>query len=102
MYKINFYVPNADCEKVKEAMFAMGAGCIGNYERCAWQIKGEGQFCPKEGSNPHIGELDKLERIEEYKVEMVCEDDKLKAVIAALKKSHPYEEPAYQIISFTI
>ena len=65
------------------------------------QVKGEGQFCPKEESNPHIGEQDKLERIEECKVELVCEDDKLSNVISAMKKAHPYEEPAYQIISFT-
>jgi len=101
MYKIVFYAPEKDCEKVKEAMFSAGAGRIGDYERCAWQVKGEGQFCSKEGSNPHIGEQDKLERIEEYKVELVCEDSKLSNVISAMKKAHPYEEPAYQIISFT-
>lgn len=102
MYKIIFYVPLNDCERVKEAVFAAGAGRIGNYERCAWQVKGEGQFCPKAGSHPHIGEHDKLERIEEYKVELVCEDDRLASAIAALKKAHPYEEPAYQVIGFTV
>ena len=102
MYKITFYVPEKDCERVKEAVFAAGAGRIGHYERCAWQVKGEGQFCPKSGSHPHIGTHDKLERVTEYKVELVCDEHSLPAAIAALKKAHPYEEPAYQVVSFAV
>ena len=96
MYKIEFYVPESGLEKVKNAMFQAGAAVIGNYDCCAWQIKGEGQFRPLEGSKPFIGETNKIEKIPEYKVELVCPDDKIKEVIAALKASHPYETPAYQ------
>ena len=97
MFKICFYVPSIHVEEVKNAMFAKGAGKIGNYGCCAWQTLGEGQFMPLTGSNAFIGELDKLERISEYKVEMVCDDRYIHDVIAALKKTHPYEEPAYQV-----
>ncbi len=102
MKKINFYVPEENCEDVKIAMFKAGAGIIGKYNYCAWQIKGQGQCCPQEESNPYIGKPGEFEQFEEYKVELVCEDDKLDNVIAALKKAHPYEEPAYQIIDFTV
>jgi structural hemagglutinin/hemolysin toxin protein RtxA len=97
MYKICFYVPVTHVEQVKNALFAQGAGKIGNYSCCAWQVIGEGQFMPFEGSNAFIGEQHHLEKIAEYKVEMVCEKGTIHAVISALKQSHPYEEPAYQV-----
>lgn len=96
MYKICFYVPVSHTEAVKNAMFKKGAGQIGNYHCCAWQILGEGQFIPMNGSNAFVGEQGQLEKVSEYKVEMICEDHRLREVIAALKKAHPYEEPAYQ------
>jgi hypothetical protein len=95
MYFIYFYVPASHLETVKKAMFAAGAGKLGVYERCCWQTKGEGQFCPLEGNKAYIGSTNKLEHVEEYKVEMVCETQYIKVVIAAMKKAHPYEEPAY-------
>lgn len=98
MYKICFYVPTTHIEEVKQAMFAQGAGKIGKYNCCAWQILGEGQFMPLAGSQAYIGEEGKLEKLEEYKVEMVCDNEIIANVITALKKAHPYEEPAYQII----
>lgn len=98
MYKICFYVPTTYSEAVKNAMFAAGAGKIGNYSCCAWQVEGEGQFMPLEGSNAFIGERDKLEKVSEFKIEMICPDEYIKDVIAALKKSHPYEQPAYFVI----
>lgn len=97
MYKICIYIPASHIEQVKNAMFAAGAGKIGNYSGCSWQVLGEGQFMPLAGSHTFIGEEGHLERVSEYKVEMVCEDTCIKEVIAALKQSHPYEEPAYQI-----
>lgn len=78
-------------------MFERGAGTIGNYRHCAWQVLGEGQFMPLPGSHPFLGEHNLVEKVAEYKVEMVCEDNLIKDAIIALKKSHPYEEPAYQI-----
>ena len=97
-YHITFYVPLEHCETVKEAMFKAGAGRIDNYEACAWQVLGEGQFRPMKGSNPFLGEQEKLEKVAEYKVEMFCVEEKLKAVVDAMKTAHPYEVPAYGIV----
>lgn len=98
MYKICFYSPVEHTETIKEAMFKAGAGKIGAYEACAWQVLGEGQFRPLQGSNPFLGEVNQLEKTPEYRVEMICEDKYLQAVVAALKNAHPYEEPAYDIV----
>ncbi len=97
MKKIEFYVPINSCEEVKEAMFEAGAGKIGNYEKCSWQTLGEGQFRANRGANPAIGEVGKLEKLKEYKVEMVCKDSVIKDVIKVLKNTHPYEEIAYSV-----
>lgn len=98
MYKISFYVPENNLEQVKSALFDAGAGRIGYYSSCAWQVKGEGQFMPLNGSNAFIGEINRLEKVIEYKVEMVCSAEHIHAAIAALKASHPYETPAYHVI----
>ena len=95
MIKIEFYVPVDSAETVKDAMFNVGAGKIGRYERCSWETGGTGQFHPLGGSNPTIGEVGKTEKISELKVEMVCEDHLTDNVIHALKQAHPYETPAY-------
>jgi structural hemagglutinin/hemolysin toxin protein RtxA len=98
MYKICFYVPASHVEQVKNAMFQKGAGKIGLYTSCTWQTLGEGQFMPLLGSNAFIGDLNQLEKVTEYKVEMVCDQAHIKDAIAALKASHPYEEPAFHVI----
>lgn len=98
MIHFAFYVPEENLEEVKEAVFAAGAGRIGNYDQCCFEIKGEGQFRPLSGSNPYLGSQDKVEKVSEVKVEMVIEDSLLKVVIDALKKAHPYETPAYYAI----
>ncbi|HTM63802.1 MAG TPA: NGG1p interacting factor NIF3 [Gammaproteobacteria bacterium] len=98
MYKISFYVPSSHVDQVKIAMFEKGAGKIGNYSYCSWQILGEGQFMPIAGSHAFIGEQNQLETVSEFKVEMVCDHAHIKEVIAALRQSHPYEEPAYQVL----
>jgi len=98
LFQISFYVPVKNCETVKQAMFDAGAGNIGNYQECAWQTLGQGQFKPLRGSKPRIGEVNALERIEEFKVEMVCTREYLKLVVQALKSSHPYEVPAFSVI----
>ena len=79
-------------------MFEAGAGRVGNYDCCAWQTRGEGQFRPLNGSTPFIGNQGQIETVIEYKLELVCEEPCLKAVIAALKRAHPYEEVAYTAI----
>lgn len=98
VYKISFYVPATHVEEVKNAMFSHGAGNIGDYQCCAWQVLGEGQFLPLAGSAPFIGQTDKLEKVAEFKVEMICQAEYIQEVIAALKQAHPYEEPAYDVI----
>ena len=85
-------------EIVKSAMFTAGAGQIGDYECCAWQALGVGQFRPLAGATPFIGTIDTLEHIAEYKVEMVCAEAYLQDAVAALKQNHPYQEPAYDVI----
>ncbi|MDG2394847.1 NGG1p interacting factor NIF3 [Candidatus Thioglobus sp.] len=97
MYQISFYVPEKDLELVKNAMFNAGAGKFNNYENCAWQTIGMGQFKPINNANPTIGALDELEAIEEYKVEMMCVEDNLQIVIEAMKFAHPYEQVAYSV-----
>jgi hypothetical protein len=97
MYKICFYVPLSHAETVKNKMFAKGAGKIGHYSCCSWQTLGEGQFMPHADSDPFVGNPEQLEKISEYKVEMVCDDKYIKDVISALLHAHPYEEPAYQV-----
>jgi structural hemagglutinin/hemolysin toxin protein RtxA len=98
MYKICFYSPADQAEIIKNALFAAGAGQIGNYARCAWQSVGEGQFMGLKHSDPFIGEANRLEKVTELKVELVCEEKYIHAAIDALKKNHPYETPAYQVI----
>lgn len=97
MYKLAFFVPVQDAEALKEAVFATGAGCIGDYEACCFQTAGTGQFRPLQGAHPHIGRVGDLEIVQELKVELVCEDERIHSAIAALKLAHPYEEPAYDV-----
>ncbi|MBL4710985.1 MAG: YqfO family protein [Gammaproteobacteria bacterium] len=97
MYKICVYVPENSVENVKLAMFNAGAGRIGNYGSCCWQTDGIGQFLPLAGSNPTVGTADELKHVYEIKIEMVCTDALIKPAILALKASHPYEEPAYDV-----
>ena len=95
MYHLYVYVPQTHLEHVKAALFAAGAGTMGDYDHVCWQVNGTGQFRPRAGSKPHIGTQDTLETVDEFRVEMVCADDKIDAVIAALQQAHPYETPAY-------
>ena len=97
MYQIVVYIPEPHVEQVKAALFEAGAGKIGDYDSCAWQTLGQGQFRPLEGSAPFIGQTDKVETVDEYRVELVCEDKVLKAAVAAMIAAHPYEEPAYSV-----
>lgn len=97
MYKICVFIPQSHLEQVKTALFESGAGQIGDYDHCCWQTLGSGQFRPSENSQPFIGRNGVIEIVAEYKVEMVCDDKRIKAAIAAMKQAHPYEEPAYEV-----
>lgn len=96
MYKLCFYVPDDYAEAVKNAVFAAGAGRIGNYDCCCWQTHGKGQFRGLQGSTPFIGQSGALEYVDELKIEMVCNDAAISDAVEALIESHPYETPAYE------
>lgn len=98
MYKLTIFVPDEALEQVKSALFAVGAGKIGDYEQCCWQVQGTGQFMPLAGSNPHIGTHDSLETVVEWRIEMVVDKSIIVETIEMLKRSHPYETPAYDVI----
>ena len=95
LFKIEVYIPESHVEQVKLALFAAGSGRVGDYDACAWQTLGQGQYRPLEGSQPFIGTQEKIETVTEYKVELVCAEQFLQAAIEAMKASHPYEEVAY-------
>ncbi len=99
MYKLTVFIPNEALDQVKSALFAAGAGKIGNYEQCCWQVKGVGQFKPLAGSTPHIGVQDSLETVDEWRVEMVVNESLMVDVIDALKRAHPYETPAFDVMA---
>jgi dinuclear metal center YbgI/SA1388 family protein len=91
------YVPEDHVDAVRDAMFAAGAGSIGNYDECGWAVPGKGTFRPLDGANPYAGEQGMREAMEEQKLEMVVEPWKLTDVLAAMKSTHPYEEVAHGI-----
>ena len=96
--KIIVTVPKENTEEVRNAICNEGAGIIGNYSFCSMTTKCIGTFKPNELANPYIGEKNKLEYVEEDKLEVVCPIDKVKTVINKLREVHPYEEPSIDII----
>ncbi len=97
MYKLNFYVPVDYKEKVKTALFEIGVGKYKNYDCCSFESLGTGQFRAINTAKPFLGELNKVERVQEYKVEMICKDELIYKAIKVLKQNHPYEEVAYEV-----
>ncbi|WP_127555603.1 NGG1p interacting factor NIF3 [Saccharospirillum alexandrii] len=99
MYLLVVYVPETHTEALIEALSDAGAGSIGDYDRCAWSVLGQGQFRPLAGANPTLGHTGQLERVAEHRVEMVVNIDRIKAVLQALVVAHPYEEPAHHVVA---
>ncbi|MCP0913263.1 MULTISPECIES: P-II family nitrogen regulator [Legionella] len=97
-YQLIFYVPEANLEEVKQALFELGVGKLGNYEQTCWQSLGRGQFRPLEDANPAIGKKQELNFVNEYKVEILCSDELIHLAVQKLIEVHPYEEPAYAVI----
>ena len=93
------YVPAQNADAVRQAMFAAGAGHIGDYSHCSWGVTGTGQFRPNEGASPTIGSVGSVERVEEDRVEVVAPARLRGHVLAALRTAHPYEEPAFDIFA---
>ncbi|PTY36295.1 NGG1p interacting factor NIF3 [Saccharospirillum sp. MSK14-1] len=98
MHLLAVYVPESHKDSLIEALAQAGAGRIGDYEACAWSTLGQGQFRPLDGARPHLGQVGELEEVAEYKIEMVCEDSVIPAVLATLVLAHPYEEPAHHLL----
>jgi len=96
--KIFVTVPIEKVNQIREVVCNAGAGVIGEYTFCTTSTKSIGTFLPNKNANPYIGEKDKLEFVEEEKLEFVCNVEKVKKVIEELRKAHPYEEPAIDII----
>ncbi len=96
-YKLVVFVPVDSIAKVSNAIFAAGAGAIGNYSHCGFNTEGAGTFLPQKGAKPAIGKKGKLEKVAETRFETVVPGDKLDAVISAMRKAHPYETPAFDV-----
>ncbi len=96
--KLTFFVPREQADAVRDAVADAGAGQIGDYDRCSFSTPGEGRFRPLEGANPTLGAVGAVETVEEVRVECVLRRSQREAVVAALLKAHPYEEPAYDVV----
>lgn len=96
--KIVVTVPTENLNDVRNVICEAGAGIIGNYSHCTTTTKSIGTFIPNDQANPYIGNTNKLKYVEEEKLEAVCNIDNVKNVITKLRKAHPYEEPAIDII----
>lgn len=96
--KLVVFVPEKDVDVVCGAMFAAGAGVIGKYSSCSFRSRGTGTFFGEDGARPAVGEIGRLESVDEVRVEMVVPTARIEPVIDALKRTHPYEEPAYDVV----
>lgn len=92
--KIVVFAPSSHADRVRHALAESGCGHIGKYNFCSFSVKGIGRFRPLKGAKPFLGKPGRLERVSEERIETICPKTKLKSVLKALKKVHPYEEPA--------
>ncbi len=95
--KLVVFVPPEALDVVRDALFAAGAGRIGDYERCSWYTEGTGTFFGGEGADPAIGEPGREERVPELRLETVYPAERESEVVRALREAHPYEEPALDL-----
>jgi dinuclear metal center YbgI/SA1388 family protein len=96
--KLVVFVPEADADRLLDALAAEGAGAIGDYDRCAWRTTGEGTFRPLPGASPTVGEVGQVASVTESRLEMVLPRGRRGAVLRAMLAAHPYEEPAYDVL----
>ena len=90
--KIQVFCPKEAADEVRLSIGKSGGGCIGSYHYCAFVSSGHGYFLPMKGSTPAIGKEGEISQVEEVRIEFMCEQDKIKDVLAAIKEVHPYEE----------
>ena len=95
--KLVVFVPPDALDEVRDALFAAGAGRIGEYERCSWYTEGTGTFFGGEGTSPSVGESGREERVVEFRLETLYPEHRHDAVVSALRAAHPYEEPAFDV-----
>ena len=95
--KIAVYVPSSHADLVRSALANAGAGHVGNYDYCSFSVKGIGRFRGAPGTRPFVGEAGNIESVEEERIETICPHEKLEDVLNAVKKVHPYEEPAIDV-----
>ena len=96
--KLVVFVPKENAEALKSALFEIGCGVQGNYDSCGYTLHGQGQFRPLEGANPHIGEENRLEHVEEERIEMIYPTGLQRTVVQTIYEHHPYEEPAFDLL----
>ncbi len=96
-HKIVVFVPQSDLAKVSDAMFAAGAGQIGQYSQCSFRLEGTGTFFGSDASNPTVGQKGRREEVSEWRLEALCPEERVSAVIDAMRGAHSYEEPAYDV-----
>ena len=95
--KLVTFVPDADLAKVSDALFAAGAGVIGEYRECSFRLEGTGTFFGTDATNPAVGRKGRREEVREWRLEVVCPEGRVESVVAALRRAHSYEEPAYDV-----
>ncbi len=95
--KIVVFVPDSDLAKVSDAMFTAGAGHIGQYSQCSFRLAGTGTFFGSDAADPTVGQKGRREEVSEWRLEAVCPESAVEAVVAAIRQSHSYEEPAYDV-----
>ena len=96
-YKIVVTVPENETEVLREAIGNAGGGKVGNYTHCSFSVKGTGRFLPIDGAKPTIGQVGQLEKVAEERIEITCDGENLKSVVAAIRKEHSYEEPVIDV-----
>jgi hypothetical protein len=96
-YKLVVFVPAEALDAVRNAVFEAGAGRIGDYERCSWYTEGTGTFFAGEAADPSVGEKGREERVPELRLETVFPEERQDDVVAALRRAHPYEKPAFDV-----
>jgi dinuclear metal center YbgI/SA1388 family protein len=97
--KLVVFVPDKDLSRVSDAVFAAGGGQIGQYSECSFRIAGTGTFFGSDASNPTIGQKGRREEVSEWRLEAVCPESAVEQVVAAMRRAHSYEEPAYDVYS---
>ena len=95
--KLVVFVPREALDPLREALFEAGAGRIGDYERCSWYTEGTGTFFGGEGTDPSVGQPGREQRLSELRLETVFPEERQTEVVEALRRAHPYEEPAFDV-----